>query len=564
MSRYLLIVAVFVLSSCGVMHWPESVETSFEEFTRKGDSLWVSVGNQHIFSNGQIDSSAIDGIYSLMVRERDQVALEYVHKDPEPDSKYLLTVWRKTTGRNNRGALVALVDEPGGLREVRRADNPAETQAGWEKLELLVQLPPDHEASAIHFRLVNFGDDPVWFDHFKLEFLEKVYYPDYPEIETMQIRISEPDLERLREKRLQAFTDGYIDMEKEDWIRAEVQFGDTVRTGNLTLKGDQLYNLEGDKWSMKIELDEETLMGMRYFSVHNPEMRSFLDEWLFHAVLEDEEIVCSRYGFVPLTLNGRSLGVYAYEERIVDETFVHRDTVNAIARFQDLGWVKTQQMLEEQSISKVEDPFEKADIQIFRKVEFDKELRDLFKEQIKDFRNVEPDMAAAFDIQKTARMLALCDLMEAYHSLHWTNIRLISNADTKLMELVGNDGYTTDGPGEFREGPFMAWSDHPVVYESVRWKAMYLNLFNDPDFVAAYLDALDRLTRKQYLDVVKLNTFGAMKYYQNIMMEEWPAYRFNFSRFYERARTIQKHLEAYQELQESQSIRYEYTAPNVN
>lgn len=558
MSRYFLILTVLLWSSCGVIHWPESVETSFEEFTTSGDSLWISVGNQHILSKGQLDSVALDGSYSLVASGSDQIAFEYVHQNPGSDSKYLLTVWRKTSGRNNRGALVALVDDTQGLREIRRADNPADTRAGWEKLELLVQLPPSHEMTAVHFRLINYGDDPVWFDQFKLEFLEKVYYPDYPDIETLQIRISEPDLERLREKRQEAFDDGFIDMEDEDWVRAEVQWGDTVLTGNLTLKGDQLYNLEGDKWSMKIELDEGTLMGMRYFSVHNPEMRSFLDEWLFHTVLEDEGIVCSKYGFVPLTLNGRSLGVYAYEERIVDESFVHRDTVNAIARFQDLGWVKTQQLLEENAQSEVKDPFVKADIQISREDAFDKEHRNRFKGRIKQFRNIEPNIASVFDIQKTARMLALCDLMEAYHALHWTNIRLVSNVDTKLMELVGNDGFKADNPGVFRQGPFMAWTDDLVVRESIRWKAMYLNLFNDRYFVEAYIDALERFSEKQYLDVVKLNTFGAMKYYQSIIEEEWPAYRFNFSRFYERAREIKGSLEAFKKLQQEDDLRYEF------
>lgn len=555
MNRIFWLFGVFLFGSCGIIHWPDAVETGFEDVEREGDSLWISLGDQHYLTSASIDSVAFEGHYSLFATDANQVVLEYTDQGPEPDAKYLLTVWCRTAGKTNGGAIVAVMENPEGLTEIGVAENPVESQGGWEKRELLVQLPPQHDASAIHFRLQNRSDDPVWFDDFRLEFLEKVYYPEFDYSETMHIRISEPDLERLREKRLESFSSGYIDMEQDDWIRAEIEWNDTVMMGNMTLKGDQLYNLEGDKWTLKVELDEGTLGGMRYFSLHHPELRNFLDEWLFHEILKQEEIVCSEYGFTPLTFNGRSLGIYAYEERLLDEMYVLRDTINSIARFRDLGFVKSQLVSDSDAH---EDPLKEAGIQIFSDEAFDKELSKEFKQRIKEFRDVEPGVSQWFDHEKTARMLAICDVMEAYGSLHWTNIRMISDAANGKIELVGNDGFSHYGRVPFRNGPFMAWSDQPEVIEHERWRAMYLNLFNDSTFMRIYQDELRRVSDEKFLNVTKLNTIGELKYYQSILVEEWPAYRFDYSRLYKRARKITEQLRPFGAMNAIQPVEYRF------
>ncbi len=562
MNRIVLFFSILMVNACGIISWPDTVETGFEDSTRQNDSLWITVGDQHFATSGSIDSIAYEGEYSLFASEGNQVVLEYRHEEPEADSKYLLTVWCRTSGKTNGGAIVALVQNENGLEEIDRTNTSAEAHRGWEKRELLIQLPPNHEAKAVYFQLVNESDDPVWFDNFELEFLEKVYYPEFSREETMQIRISDPDLERLREMRVEAFTTGYIDIETEDWIRAEIEWNDTIVMGNLALKGDQLYNLSGDKWSLKIELDEGTIRGMNYITFHHPGLRNFLDEWLFHEVLKKEGIVTSEYGFTPLTLNGRSLGVYAYEERMLDEQFVLRDTINSIGRFKDLGYVKAMQERLDRDTIISEDPFEDAGIDIYGDDAFGKELSKDFKQQMKAFRDLEPDVVQWFDRDKTARMLAVCDLMEAYGALHWTNIRLVSDAATGKVELVGNDGFSSGARTPFRGYAFMAWSDNNEVVETVRWKAMYLNLFNDPEFLRVYKKELRRLSTEQYLNVTKLNTIGELKYYQSILVEEWPGYRFDYSRLYNRARSIIPKLNEFEEGNTESTVDYRFEPGN--
>ncbi len=556
MSRILIFLSIFCFCGCGIISWPDAVSTGFEDATVQNDSLWITLGDQHYATSGEIDSVAFEGEFSLLARDGNQVVLEFRHDQPEPDAKYLLTVWCRTAGKTNGGAIIALLKDEQGFREISRANTSADSQRGWEKRELLIQLPPNHGASSIYFQLINESDDPVWFDNFELEFLEKVYYPEFSRIETMQIRISEPDMERLHEKRQEAFRVGYIDVDEEDWMRAEVEWGDTVVSGSLTLKGDQLYNLHGDKWSFRFKLDEGTIGGMSYITLHHPGLRNYLDEWLFHEVLKQEGIIGSEYGFTPLSLNGRSLGVYAFEERMLDEDYILRDTINSISRFKDLGYVKSQQQE-----SEGKDPFEDAGIDVYGDDSFNKERSEDFKQKIKDFRDIDPDIIHWLNREKIARMLAICDLMEAYGALHWTNIRFVSDASSGMLELVGNDGFSGGGM-VFRGDPFMAWSDETTVVEDIRWRAMYLNLFNDPEFLNAYKSELRRLSTEQYLNVTKLNTIGELKYYQSILVEEWPGYRFDYSRLYRRARRIISELNKFDERTTEQPVVYRFEPRN--
>lgn len=556
MKRYLIGLLILGMYSCGVIQWPQNVTSDFSNSEQIGDSLWVQVGDRYVYSPAAIDSVALSENSSLLVKAGRSVALEYRIENPEPDSKYLVTVWSRSSGRKNDGAVAAVKLSNGKTEELARAQDPADLHRGWKLMELLLQLPPNYDGSPLAIQLLNAGDDPVWFDELKIDFLEKVYYPDFESSQTLDIQISDPDLIRLREKRSQSFQQGHIEMSSEDWMRAEIHWEGEEERGNLTLKGDQLYNLTGDKWSFKMELDDGDLMGMRYFSVHNPENQQFIDEWLFHKLLQNEGIVSARYGFAPLRLNGRSLGVYAYEERIIDEWFVHQDTVNVIARFRDIGFARKVEVEEGEVLKESNQVFENANVQIFREDNFEKDRARALKKSIENFRNIEPGVALDFNKEKTARMLAICDLLGAYSALHWTNIRFISNTEDGLMELVGNDGFTAYDVRSFGDGPFMAWSNSNEKLSRERWQAMYLNLFNDTEFLEVYLKELERVTREEFLNRMKLDTYSEMKDFQTMLTAEWPAYRFEYAPFYERARNIRKALKAFNQFRSEHPVRY--------
>lgn len=533
----ILLISIFGISACKTGSWPESVKSDFETYELRGDSLFVKVGDSLLYSLGTIDSSAFEGKYSLYAGVAGTIALEYTIEKPAPDSKYLITCWRNSSGVQSSGSLVAMIRKASGLVEIARANQAANSLQDWQMLEMLVQLPPNHDGKDLIIRLENEGDDPVWFDEFKIEFMDKVYYPEFENEDQIEITITDPDLERLRELRIEAFNNGFIDMGKDHWFAAQISWRDTIMTGRIRFRGDNLLHLQGDKWSFKVEVESDGLLGMKSFSLQTPEARSFLDEWLFHKVLLAEGVITSRYSFAPVILNDRSLGVYAIIEDQGDEDFLSRYGEGAVLRFDNNFWWNNKLA---ENPENDDDVLLKTNIQSVGSIGIDKDQKNRFVENVGDFRALTPEISEQFDKVKTAKMLAVCDMMEAYNALHWANIRFYGDAKTGKLQLIGHDGFSSKQKFYIGDQLFLAQLSEKDMKTGERWKAMYINLLSDTIFKAYYIDNLERITQEQYLNIVKLNTMGELKHHQALLLKEWPAYRFDYARWYKRARKINR------------------------
>jgi hypothetical protein len=551
----LFFLLLLVFAGCQTNYWPETIETGFEDFEQSGDSLFVKVGDTFLSVAGTIDSVAMEGSYSLKAAASGSIAMDYRVDKPKPDSKYLITCWTHTLEAKNSGNLVALINRNGKLIEIERQSQPTDSQNNWQMLELLVQLPPNHDGSSLVIRLENTESHPVWFDEFKLEFIDKVYYPEFDEEESLVLNISEPDVERLREMRLDAFEKGFIDMGKEHWIEAEILWRDSVMSAKVRFKGDNLKHLQGDKWSLTIDIEAGSVMGMRRFAIQTPEARSFLDEWLFHKVLQQEGLATSKYSFAPVVLNDRSLGVYALVEDQRDEEFLERYGKGAVLRFNDVVYWQNIHSKSSKSDSEV---LMEAPIQSMAGADVPKSAIRQFEMDIQRFRAIDGNTAALFNAEKTTRMLAVCDVMEAYNALHWVNVRFYGSAKTGLLEFIGHDGFSKIETFSREKQIFMAYTDQALVEEPERLKAMYLHLFNDTLFLSGYLNHLNRMTEEKYFNVLKLNTLGEMKYYRDLLMKEWPHYRFDYLPRYNRARIIQKRLKLFEDNYRNATVKYQF------
>ena len=88
----------------------------------------------------------------------------------------------------------------------------------------------------------------------------------------------------------------------------------------LRLKGDWTDHLLGEKWSFRIETKNDSpILGMREFSLQHPRTRSYLNESIMHKLLKYEKLPYLRYKFLPVSLNGKYLGIYALEEHFGKE-----------------------------------------------------------------------------------------------------------------------------------------------------------------------------------------------------------------------------------------------------
>ena len=88
----------------------------------------------------------------------------------------------------------------------------------------------------------------------------------------------------------------------------------------LRLKGNDPRTREGSKLALRVETKGgSTLLGMTRFSLHNPRIKSFLAEWIFHKLTASRGLISLRYDFIKVRINGEYGGIYALEEHFGKE-----------------------------------------------------------------------------------------------------------------------------------------------------------------------------------------------------------------------------------------------------
>ena len=119
---------------------------------------------------------------------------------------------------------------------------------------------------------------------------------------------------QISNDRENAIKSGFILPSMKNFHKVKISLDKTLKA-KIRLKGDMLDHVNTNKWSYRVVIeDKETLLGLKKFSLQSPRRRSFLNEWLFHALLKYEGLPFLRYDLVELYINGKYKGIYALEE----------------------------------------------------------------------------------------------------------------------------------------------------------------------------------------------------------------------------------------------------------
>ncbi len=105
---------------------------------------------------------------------------------------------------------------------------------------------------------------------------------------TLYIDLPFKSYQQLLEKRNEALKIGVLNTPDADFVKGEVPLQDGPKLdAKFRVKGDWTDHLEGEKWSFRINLQEEgQILGTRQFSIETPSSRNFLYEWAFHKNLQ--------------------------------------------------------------------------------------------------------------------------------------------------------------------------------------------------------------------------------------------------------------------------------------
>jgi hypothetical protein len=308
-------------------------------------------------------------------------------------------------------------------------------------------------------------------------------------LETLYIDISPRDMEQLRAKRQEALELGILLAANGDYVPAAMRLGHEEIPVELRLKGDWINHIAHDKWSFRVRtVGENYVYGMQRFSLHDPSMRSYLNEWLFLENMRSEDVLAVGYRFVHLVLNGEYKGIYALEEGFSKELFESQQRREGlIIRYdEDLVW-EYRAFYDDQLIPRGVNEFYIIDEFQSGQIESNPALaaqRDAAVGMLRALWTGERNAAEVFDLTRMGWFLALSDLWSAPHGLIWHNLRYYYNPITALLEPIAFDSDALAGELD------MAGLPQEVFY-------------NDPYLMAAYVQALERISQPGYVEALE-------------------------------------------------------------
>ena len=295
------------------------------------------------------------------------------------------------------------------------------------------------------------GDGEYWVQH--VETYSSPNFNDFSacqivdyEIEKMELTISEEDYARIIEKRASALQLGILISDDSDYVTAKISADGKTDSAQVRLKGDWVDHLQGDKWSLRIKLDNECFWGMDEMSIQTPETRNNIGEYLIHRFYSQLGGVSLRYKFVDVIINSEYSGVYAVEEafdkRAVENSQKREGVI--IKYNESYLWEKWAYYLDPTDTS-----YNRSEIANFepfglKKTWESETLSGYASYAIDSLNRFTAGKASApdvFDLDMYAKYLAMLDIFQSSHGNTWHNMRFYYNPVTAKLEPITFDEY---------------------------------------------------------------------------------------------------------------------------
>jgi hypothetical protein len=379
-----------------------------------------------------------------------------------------------------------------------------------------------------------------------------------PNVERITIDIKHKHYSKLASRRAAALERGHLEVDDDDYVPATLRSGDAVLRARVRLKGDWIDHLETEKWSLRIKLrGDETLFGMKRFSIQHPKTRNYIYEWIYQRGLRREDVLGLRYEFIEVTLNGADLGIYALEEHFEKRLpEYNRRPAGPIVRFDENLMFRLQIQhrpfhavtrpghVEHTATSNTLEPYLAAEIDTF---ETGQMLADPVRSGqhneaihlLEAFRRGELETSQVFDVQKLATFFAISDLLGSRHSSQWRNIRFYYNPIASRLEPIGFDG----DAGAIRHLCFVINTDNEESAPLGERREPFIRaLFSDLVFFEEYIRELERVSQKSYLDQLLADLKEELDEKLNLLHSEFLTFDFSTDVFYRNRKYLETAL----------------------
>lgn len=336
-------------------------------------------------------------------------------------------------------------------------------------------------------------------------------YPVANTLKRLQISMKSKSLSKITKKRNEALKSGILVTDDNDVVGGMVKAeGQKNMDASIRLKGDWTDHLEHPtKWSYRIIPDgENTLFGMRKFSVQHPKSRNYIWEWLFNKVVKDNDLIGLRYDFLNVDLKLTDIdstipmGIMALEEsfdKILIENNQRREGL--ILGFEESMMWDERKKVKDMYLDYPKDVNMPKPVELPIKVYNEGKVLispvlskqfEIAKSLLVGLRDGKLSLSEAFDVDRLTLYIALSNLFGGHHGLHVENVRIYYNPVTNKLEPISFDSNSGFKVGSLR--------GYPVGIQDENFKAKLVAAYEKVSsqefidgFLQQYTDELNNL-----------------------------------------------------------------------
>ena len=351
---------------------------------------------------------------------------------------------------------------------------------------------------------------------------------DFNGITELQISIDTLVVAKMEMLRLGALSAGVITKDAKTKFPCTIKYGNGIFEAKIRFKGDWTDHLSGDKYSYRIELKEGAILGKKTFSVQDPSTRGYGQEWLIHKLFKHNQVLTTDYHFVPVRLNGKLLGIYAFEEHFEKELALSQNRPESVILKYDESLFWECRVLElRDEVPGYFPLFVAAEAVPFSKKKSwgKKRLREGLKQGLnlmETYRSFNPHVHEYLDLDKFAQFYAILTLSNSKHGMVWHNQRLYFNPKNKRLEPIGFDIY---GNPETRMDSCVVFNH--ITAQNNRWPIVEVTrhyeqfLFSNLAFRQLYFEHLERISNSKYLSSFFANIDSEMDSINGLFQGEY-------------------------------------------
>ncbi|MFT5250871.1 MAG: hypothetical protein ACI93P_002614, partial [bacterium] len=431
-----------------------------------------------------------------------------------------------------------------------------EEKEGWEKIMaervITTSITKPIEVLVFYF---NNGAKSAIVDDFKVDIYSFKEYPEYPELTQVRLIIDEKEHKELNKYAIEALKIGVLKEEHKNKIKAKLLIGNESYKVKIRLKGDWIDHLKNNKWSYRVELDEDKSVfgGLKEFSIQSPETRHNTEEYFLHKLADEFDILNTRFGFIQLKINDRNFGIYSFEEHFTKQLIESRKRREGpIVKFDEEPFWDFIRLAQTHSKKKIHLPFYYA-AQIIpfdmKKTSKTESLYNQFCQAnilMQQYKSGAADFSEIFDIDKTGMFLAYCDFANVHHTLAWHNQRLYYNPVINKLEPILFDAFQPIWPGGPSNNFDLVLSCDTNIQEINPENYLVKMLMKDSALLASYNKAIQKLMSTETNGIID-KYYKEAREFDEIMQREFQDYSFNDQFFKNRLQIIEEELVAFNE-----------------